>query len=130
MPQNNPSSFFSVGGIELAPHMDIQSYLVNARNEYEEWTDADNILHRKLLRKRRQGSFQMGFSDLSDLYDFLQLLRTSVTEDGYYQVIAYICNEHTQRIIDVYLDWETVDNKFDQVNDRAWVVIEVTVMER
>ena len=125
-----PSSFFKIGSYDLTPYIDIQNYLVNAQSEYEEWTDADNILHRKFLRKRCQGSFQMGFDDPLVFDAMLAELADRVTEDGYYTVSAYVSNEGAVRTVNVYLDLENVDDKFDQVNGRQWTVTEVTVMER
>lgn len=125
-----PSVFFKIGTTDLTPWVDVQSYAVNREDVYEEWEDANWILHRVIARTRYSGSFQLGFSRADEFAAFTALLEAQRDPSGYYAVTAYINNTGETVAFIAFLDVLNEEDKWDRVNGRQWLVVTVTLTER
>lgn len=65
---------FKVNTTDLTGHVVQNTYSVNNLPVYKEYKDADEETHRRFLRNKLQGTFQMVFKDLTDYATFKTLL--------------------------------------------------------
>lgn len=90
---------YTEGGIQktynLTTHIPMGTYNVNVMEEYEEWTDSNYDIHRKLLRNRIEGSFNLKFKSIADYEEFLDVLAKAKTTTGqnYIKMSAFVTNK-------------------------------------
>lgn len=107
---------YKVNGVtqtyNLSTHIPMGTYSVNMSEEYEEWTDSNYDIHRKLLRNRVEGSFGLKFKNIADYEEFLNALSLakSTTQQNYIEVDAFCTNKGTSYNRKVYYE-------FAQTND-------------
>ena len=91
--ENNVSKVFN-----LSRFIPMGTYEVNVSEEFEEWTDSNYDIHRKLLRNRVEGSFGLKFSDITDYERFLTVLSLAKTATGqnYIEMDAFATNMGTR----------------------------------
>lgn len=65
---------FKISTTDLTGHVVQNTYSVNNLPVYKEYKDADEETHRRFLRNKLQGTFQMVFKDLTDYATFKTLL--------------------------------------------------------
>lgn len=121
--------FFKIGTTDITPWIDIQDYDMQASDVYTTWTDANDVDHRVVTRRRISGKFQVGFDKAADFAAFTALLISAKNADGYYSVTAYVNNTGETVTFDAYLDCTDAD-KWDLLNSRQWQVQDVTVTGR
>lgn len=80
---------------DLSKHVPMGTYNVNVLEEYEEWTDSNYDIHRKLLRDRIEGTFDLLFKNIADYEDFLTVLTKAKTTTGqnYIEMDAFCTNK-------------------------------------
>lgn len=61
---------FKVNTTDLTGHVVQNTYSVNNLPVYKEYKDADEVTHKRFLRNKLQGTFQMAFKDLTDYASF------------------------------------------------------------
>lgn len=125
-----PSVFFKIGQTDLTAYVDVQTYAVNKEDVYDEWTDANRIDHREIVRQRRSGAFSLGFSTAAAFSAWTALLSSAKTADGYYAVTAYINNTGSSDTFNAFLDVSHPEDKWDLKHNRHWLVAQVTLTER
>lgn len=64
---------------DLTRHIPVGSYEVNMNEEFEEWTDSNYDIHRKLLRNRIEGTFSLKFNSIAEYETFLNILALAKT---------------------------------------------------
>lgn len=65
---------FKISTTDLTGHVVQNTYSVNNLPVYKEYKDADEETHRRFLRNKLQGTFQMVFKDLTDYATFKTML--------------------------------------------------------
>lgn len=85
-------SLVIINGTDISEHILADSYNVNEENRYEQWEDANGVLHRILLRSRVKGSFSMKFKTETAYNTFVELLNTSKRVDGSIMCSVYVNN--------------------------------------
>ena len=71
------SFLFKVNTTDLTGHVVQNTYSVNNLPVYKEYKDADEETHRRFLRNKLRGTFQMAFKDVADYAAFKTLLDTN-----------------------------------------------------
>lgn len=79
----------------LSRHIPMGSYNVNVLEEFEEWTDSNYDIHRKLLRNRVEGTFDLLFKSIADYETFLDVLALAkaTTGQNYIEMDAFCTNK-------------------------------------
>lgn len=121
---------FKIGETDITEYIDIQNYNVNRLPVYDTWTDGNHTEHRSLYRNRIEGAFQVGFSNENDLEAFYDILADSQQVNGYYRVTSSVNNLPTTVEYDAYIDTDGEPGKYDTMNGREWLVINVNITER
>lgn len=112
---------------DLTPFLDVQNYNINAADVLQEWTDANYVIHRAVVRQRRSGTITVGFSRAADYGAFMAALSTYLT-GGAYSVTAYVNNAGGSVTFSAYID-TTGAGKWDLTNGRQWQTVELIVEE-
>ena len=121
--------FFKIGSTDLTPKVNIQEFKVNSSDVYETWTDGNFVTHREIIRTRISGTFDIGFSDRTELNGFLTLLANNRNANGYYPIQIYVNNLNTTESINAFIDPEG-EASWDTKNGRQWLVLTLKVVER
>lgn len=106
------------------------SYTVNRLPVYKTYEDANGATHRRHIRDRIQGKFQMVFSDLSDYQAFKTLIDANTSATNYsVPVTAYDNLSGDYHTVNVFLDYEPT--VMQSVSLREYMkVIDVKIEER
>lgn len=118
--------------------LDRQSYDINQVEVYEEWTDANEIIHRETTRTRIQGTFTVGaaetirtgFMPAPKIQEFLNAVAAGRQADGTNVMTLYVNNTNQlARKVNVFLTFRG-GVKWDRLNNRRWATLTVDVMEK
>lgn len=124
-------TIFKLNDVDYSAHVVAESYTVNLKNIYQEWTDGSQTKHRDVVAQKVQGSFQMYFKTESDLQTFITALASCKTSSNTYPVKLKANNKavaNLQSSRDVFLDFEPT-RKRNASWDDVFEVFEVTVEE-
>lgn len=124
-------TIFKLNDVDYSAHVVAESYTVNLKNIYQEWTDGSQTKHRDVVAQKLQGSFQMYFKTESDLQTFITALASCKTSSNTYPVKLKANNKtvaNLQSSRDVFLDFEPT-RKRNASWDDVFEVFEVTVEE-
>ena len=125
-----PLTLLSIGGTDLTSYVvDIQAYNVNRSPVYSDWTDANHIVHRHVIRYRIEGSFRLGFKSSADVTTFLTLLANNVQSGEYYPAQIFSNDDNQLHSANIFLDG-VADIKRDLANGREWHEYTIQVSER
>lgn len=121
--ENNVSKIY-----DLSSHIPMGGYRVNVLEEYEEWTDSNYDIHRKLLRNRVEGTFELKFKSISDYEDFLSAITKARTTTGqnYIEMDAFATNKGVSYNKKFYIEFEPKNDlpfMADSKNDSFTVTI-------
>lgn len=80
---------------DLTRHIPVGSYDVNMNEEFEEWTDSNYDIHRKLLRNRIEGTFGIKFNSIAEYESFLNILALAkiTTGQNYIEMNMFVTNK-------------------------------------
>ena len=88
------NSLFVVNGVDLTTHIVAPTYIMNELNVYEEWTDANKVNHRDVIRTRVTGSFDVYIDNETDFNTFVNMIENKSGGD-YITATVYINNKDT-----------------------------------
>ena len=71
------SFLFKIGSTDLTGNIVQNTYAVNNLPIYKEYKDANEQTHRRFLRNKMSGTFEMVFEDMTDYATFQSLLETN-----------------------------------------------------
>lgn len=113
---------------DLSKHVPMGTYNVNVLEEFEEWTDSNYDIHRKLLRNRVEGTFNLKFKSISDYEDFLTAITKARTTTGqnYITMNAFATNKGTNYTKKFYIEFtpkNDLPHMVDSKNDAFTVTI-------
>ena len=113
---------------DLSKHIPMGTYNVNVLEEFEEWTDSNYDIHRRLLRNRVEGTFDLLFKSISDYEDFLTVLTKAKTTTGqnYIEMDAFCTNKGASYNKKFYFEFAPTNdlpNMADSKNDAFTMTI-------
>ena len=120
---------FEVNGVDLTKHITVPSYVMNRKDVYKEWEDADHITHRNIFRSRIEGKFTLKFREKDVYYNFLELIKNNKTAEGYIPVLLYVNNLHEVVSANVFLEFSPA-NTVPLFKRGTYSGFEVKVVER
>ena len=114
----------------LTQHIPMGSYNVNVLEEYEEWTDSNYDIHRKLLRNRVEGTFNLKFKSIGDYETFLSTITKARTTTGqnYIEMDAFATNKGVSYNKKFYIEFEP-KNDLPMMSDSKNDAFTVTIKE-
>lgn len=114
----------------LSQHVPMGTYNVNVLEEYEEWTDSNYDIHRKLKRNRVEGTFNLKFKSIADYEEFLNVITKARTTTGqnYIEMDAFATNKGTKYNKKFYIDF-TPKNDLPFMADSKNDAFTVTIKE-
>lgn len=130
--------FFKFGTYDLTPFLDIQTFSINAIEEYTEWLDGNYELHRDISKRRIQGKITAGFSTEADYNNFLSNFwsqrdpgGTYRNFKGFYNVESWVNNLGSATGTQTYKAYMNPIGaaKWDTTNGRLWITQELEIME-
>lgn len=124
-----PLVLLKIGGTDLTPYIDKQNYEVNNVDEFEEWTDANHVKHRHVIRQRLSGNLSIGFRSTTEITNFLTLMGNNLQSGGYYNAQIFANDDNTLHTTEIFID-DISKIKRDVLNGRIWQTYELTVEER
>lgn len=106
------------------------TYEVNRLPVYKTYNDANGATHRRHIRDRLQGEFQMVFSDLNDYTTFKTLIDNNTSATNYsVPVTAYDNKSGNYYTVNAFIDYEPTLKQ--QLNLNEYLeVINVKIEER
>lgn len=101
------SFLLKINTTDVTTHIVQNTYKVNKLPVYKTYQDANGATHRRHIRDRLQGEFQMAFADLSDYASFKTLINTNTSATNYsVPVTAYDNLSGTQITVNAFIDYE------------------------
>ena len=96
----------SINGTDITQYILSESYNINQKNEYNEWTDANRVNHRDIIRTRISGEFELQFPIGNEqLYtDFVTLLSAN-TASGVLPITVFVNNINETREINAFYEY-------------------------
>lgn len=106
------------------------SYTVNKLPVYKTYEDANGVTHRRHIRDKIQGKFQMGFADVAAYQTFKALLAANTSATNYsVPVTAYDNLTGNYYTVNAFLDYEPTVKQ--SVSLKEYIeVIDVKIEER
>lgn len=121
--------FFKIGNTDFSEAVDRQNYAVDNETVTVPWTDITATEHRDFVRTRLTGRFTLGYSDATAFAAAITAISSAVATNGYASCQVYANNDGTTHTIDCYLTLRG-GAKYDFINDRQWLTLDVELIER
>lgn len=109
--------------------LDKLRYAVNRAPVTQEWTDANWIRHRPIVRERVTGTIHLGFKDKSVYDAFLARLAAGRNADGVNSVRLLVLNSGAVEVISAFVS-ATDSGSWDVANAREWHDVTVRIEEQ
>ena len=77
------TSLFKIGTTDCSDNVVRGSYKVNRTNVYKTYEDANGATHRRFIREKMSGTFQMFFKLMKDYSDFIELIEDNKSATTY-----------------------------------------------
>lgn len=122
-------TLLSIGGTDLTEFVDKQNWDVNRTPVFKDWTDANQVIHRHVMRYRISGSFKIGFKEVADVTSFLTLLEANRQSGEYYTAQVFSNDDNTLHTAEIFLDG-VAEIKRDLQNGRQWHAYSIDLEER
>lgn len=96
----------SINGTDITQYILSESYNVNQKNEFNEWTDANRVNHRDIIRTRVLGEFELQFKvgDETPYNNFVTLLKDN-TSSGVLHITVFVNNINETKEINVFYEY-------------------------
>lgn len=116
--------------VDFSDHVIAGTYEVNNNPEYSELKDARYVVHKKKLRDKVSGSFEMWFKNTTDYASFLSALNSAKSSSNdSVQVTLCVNNTNTEVTIYAYINYKLVRNRNGKWQD-YFERFKVTIEER
>lgn len=122
---------FKIGDdYDLTTRITVPSYKVNDLGEHKDYTDANYVTHRKIVREQKlKGDFTVKFFTEQEYDDFLQAMEDNKLEDGSVICKVYAMNKRSVRAAYMFIDIEPEDT-LPYFGAKQYDGFKVTVTER
>lgn len=124
------STIFKLNNVDYSDHVVAESYQVNLKDIYREWTDGGQVRHKDVIGQKLGGKFQVYFEGTTDLQAFVTALANCKTIDNTYPVHLKANNYTVASLLSrsVFIDYEPVRRRSPAMED-VFEVFEVTIEE-
>lgn len=125
----NPSSLLVINGTDYTKYIQMPTWKINAKDIYEEKTNADKKFIRTVTRTRIMGTFTIIFNEIEAYTKFLSDCWNNKGSCGELQCTLYVNNKLQNVTAKVYLTMEP-KNEVPYFGARAVSGFEITVEEQ
>ena len=96
----------SINGTDITQYVLSESYKINQKDEYNEWTDANRVNHRDIIRTRVEGAFELQFKigDEIPYNNFVALIKDN-TVSGVLPITVFVNNVNETKEINVFYEY-------------------------
>lgn len=122
-------TILNINGIDYSSNVIVGTYKVNDIDVYESWTDGWGQEHRRILRQRASGSFNMQFRSPDEYASFCQHIKNSKTDSGYVPCYLAINNLgiNSMKSAQMYFNFEPTRSRLgDYRHDMGVISVEVS----
>lgn len=124
------SFLLKVNTTDVTGHIVQNTYMVNKLPVYKTYQDANGATHRRHIRDKLQGKFQMVFSDLSDYATFKALIDANTSATNFsVPVTAYDNLSGNHYTVNAFIDYEPTVMQSASLKEYM-KVIDVKIEER
>lgn len=121
------TTVFKIGNTDFSGHVIAGSYDVQNKDIYDTYTDANRVEHRRFIRNKVVGSFDMFYKDINDYDGFVSAVNTARTVGRTVAITVVPNNTNTSTTINAYIEFAPVRNRkgnWDDFMERYTVNIE------
>lgn len=117
-----------IGSTDVTANILVDSYAVYNQPVYKNYEDANGITHKRYIRNKIKGTFEMFFKTLSAYSDFVTLLTTN-TDSTNYSVACTVYDTYRQDLytINAFIEFKptiTLDATFNEFMKKLSITIE------
>ena len=96
----------SINGTDITQYILAESYNVNQKNEFNEWTDANKVNHHDIIRTRVSGEFELQFKigDETPYNNFVTLIKNN-TVSGVLPITVFVNNINETKAINAFYEY-------------------------
>lgn len=124
------TSLFKIGTTDVSDNIVRGSYMVNRIDVYKTYEDANGAAHRRFIRKKVSGTFQMFFKYMEDYADFVELLETNKNASTFAVGCTMYDNYSGELFtIDAFIDFEPTITQ-DATLREYMQILDITIEER
>ena len=102
---------FKIGDTSYADHVIAGTYQINQKEIGQEWTDANHVKHKTLMRTKISGSCDMFFRTIEEFNDFIANIKTVKTSNQSVPMEVTVNNINEDKIMDAFIDFDPVRNR-------------------
>lgn len=95
-----------IGTTDITKYILSGTYEVNEENILKEWTDANQVVHRNIIRQKIKGSFQLKFHTEEEYSAFCELVRENRTSEYLLPMTLYIVNADEEKEVNVFYQYD------------------------
>lgn len=121
------AALFKIGGRDYTRNIPVPNYTVNRLPSYYEWTDANRLTHRDVVRYQIAGDFKVRFASKAEYLDFIHTIRDGMTR-GYVTCELYVNNEDRTMTADCFIDF--APSNLLPLAGQTFDALDVTIVER
>lgn len=122
--------YIIAGVLDITSFISVPSYKVNLLDRYEEWTDSNKIVHRDLVAKKIEGTFDLFFSNPEDFYRFMATVKEYKKQNTSIDCTVYCVNAMEAITCEMYMDFEPSDTIPYIGLSKDYEKLTVTVLQR
>jgi hypothetical protein len=102
---------FKIGNTSYADHVIAGTYQINQKDIGKEWTDANQIKHKTLMRTKVSGSCDMFFRTIEEFNEFVANIKAVKTTNQSVPMELTVNNVNEDKEIDAFIDFDAVRNR-------------------
>lgn len=95
-----------IANTDITKYILSSTYDVNEENVIKEWTDANYVTHRNVIRQKVLGSFDLKFNKEEEYSAFCALIRERCTAEYLLPVTLYVVNKNEERDTQVFFEYQ------------------------
>jgi len=118
-----------INDTDITQYILSETYDMNQSDVYVEWTDANYIDHRNIVRTRVEGKFEVKFLLQRNYDSFVELINSNKTVGGYIPLTVYVNNQVTTKKIDAFCEFKPIILK-DYGDGKIYKSFKIEVKER
>ena len=101
------TTLFKIGNTDVSNNIVVDTYSVYNQPIYKEYEDANGITHKRFIRDKIRGSFDMFFKELEDYEDFIKLIDDNTSSTNYSVLVtAYDTKRMDVYTINAFIEFE------------------------
>lgn len=114
-----------LNGKDYSQNILMPSYTVNNQPLYEEWQDANGVMHRKKIRDKVSGTFDMFFNDIDEYAQFFNYVYGYMNDTLIVNLTVYVNNLRTTKTAQFFINIDPANNEPKITEDHDSFTVEI-----